>query len=248
MVAMARNHSKAVTSRRNQGTRQIKKIVLYCEGKNTEPSYFSWLKKSNCKVIPIIIKGRGIGSCVEFVEEANKKHNSTPRDRRDKLQQKWLIYDCDGHEDFWPSIKKAREYGFHVAFSNMCIEYWFALHFYDLGGAPIPQKGSSHSKAQIELINRAIELYNKKREVKVKPYDEDSKAVDEDFFELMMTIHPDTHQYRIIEAYERAKVVHEDKKKNGAESTESVTTMYELIRELGVVEETSDGTLILSKR
>ena len=47
---------------------------------------------------------------------------------------KWLVYDCDGHEDFADSVKVAREYGFRVAFSQ----------------------------AQIDLVNKAIELYNKK--------------------------------------------------------------------------------------
>ena len=72
---------------------------------------------------------------------------------------KWLVYDCDGHEDFADSVKVAREYGFRVAFSQ----------------------------AQIDLVNKAIELYNKKAQ--------------------------------------------------GAEFKESVTTMYELMKELGVVRE-----------
>ena len=145
------------------------------------------------------------------------------------------MYDCDGHEDFAASIKKAREYGFRVAFSNMCIEYWFALHFYNMDGQPIPMKGNSHSQAQIDLVNRAIELYNKKALVKVKPYDCESKAVEEDFFDLMMAIHPETHNQRLVDAYNRAKAIHEAKKSIGAEFTESVTTMYELMKELGVI-------------
>ena len=121
---MGRNHYRVVTSRRNQGTRIVNKVILYCEGRNTEPSYFELLKKNNCKVVP----GHGIGSCVEFVEEANKKYNCLSRTQRKKYSQKWLVYDYDGHEDFAASIKIARQYGFRVAFSNMCIEYWFVLH------------------------------------------------------------------------------------------------------------------------
>ena len=147
------------------------------------------------------------------------------------------MYDCDGHEDFAVSIKIARKYGFRVAFSNMCIEYWFVLHFYDMDGQPIPMKGFSHSQAQIDLVNKAIELYNKKASVKVKLYDSESKAVEEDFFELMMAFHPETHNQRLVDAYNRAKAIHETKKVQGAEFTESVTMMYELIKELGVIKE-----------
>lgn len=234
---MVRNHLKAVTSRKNQGTRKVNKVILYCEGRNTEPSYFELFKKNNCKVVPVVVSGHGIGSCVEFVEEANKKYNCLSKVQRNKYSQKWLVYDCDGHEDFAVSIKIARKYGFRVAFSNMCIEYWFVLHFYDMDGQPIPMKGFSHSQAQIDLVNKAIELYNKKASVKVKLYDSESKAVEEDFFELMMAFHPETHNQRLVDAYNRAKAIHETKKVQGAEFTESVTTMYELIKELGVIKE-----------
>ena len=234
---MGRNHSKAVTSRRNPGTKKVNKVILYCEGRNTEPSYFELLKRNNCTVVPVIVRGHGIGSCKEFVEEANKKYNCLSKAQREKYGQKWLVYDCDGHEDFADSVKVAREYGFRVAFSNMCIEYWFALHFYALDGQPIPMKGDSHSQAQIDLVNKAIELYNKKALVKVKPYDSQSKTVGEDFFDLMMAIHPETHHSRIEDAYYRAKTIHETKKAQGAEFKESVTTMYELMKELGVVKE-----------
>lgn len=234
---MVRNHLKAVTSRKNQGTRKVNKVILYCEGRNTEPSYFELFKKNNCKVVPVVVPGHGIGSCVEFVEEANKKYNCLSKVQRNKYSQKWLVYDCDGHEDFAVSIKIARKYGFRVAFSNMCIEYWFVLHFYDMDGQPIPMKGFSHSQAQIDLVNKAIELYNKKASVKVKLYDSESKAVEEDFFELMMAFHPETHNQRLVDAYNRAKAIHETKKVQGAEFTESVTMMYELIKELGVIKE-----------
>lgn len=40
-----------------------------------------------------------------------------------------MIFDYDGHDDFWDAIKFARKNGFQVAFSSMCIEYWFVLHF-----------------------------------------------------------------------------------------------------------------------
>lgn len=125
----------------------VNKVILYCEGRNTEPSFFELLKKNNCKVVPVIVPGHGIGSCIEFVEEANKKYNCLPRTQRDKYRQKWLMYDYDGHEDFAASIKIARQNGFRVTLSNMCIEYWFLFHFYNLDGQPIPMKNNSHSQA-----------------------------------------------------------------------------------------------------
>ena len=46
----------------------------------------------------------------------------------------------------------------------------------------------------------------------------------------MMAIHPETHNQRLLDAYNRAKIIHETKRNQGAEFAESVTTMYELIK------------------
>ena len=240
---MGRNHAKSQTTRRGQGTKRVQKFILYVEGRNTEPSYFDLLRRSNCKVIPVTVAGHGIGSCLSFVEEADKRFRALPSREREKYSQRWLVYDCDGHPDFADSIRLARSCGFRVAFSNMCIEYWFALHFHDHDGSPVPLKGDSHSQAQIDMINRAVELYNKKAEMKVAPYDSTGKVVTEDLFDLLMAVNPVTKRQRILDAYARAKAIHQTKCCKGSEWCESVTTMYELMRELGVVTEAPDGTL-----
>lgn len=235
---MARKHSKTSLRRKNVQSRVPAKFIIYVEGKNTEPSYLDLLR-ANCKVIPHPVKGKGIGSCLQFVETSNKAYNSLPPRDRTKYSQKWLMFDCDGHEDF-ASVKLAWKYGFRVAFSNMCIEYWFMLHFADHDGTPIPLEGDSHSQAQINRINQSIKAFNRANEQNVQLYDVDSKKVEEDFFELMMAIDPVTHNRRIIDACNRAKSLHKRKKQDGAEFSESVTNMYELLLELGVVIETNN--------
>ena len=88
------------------------------------------------------------------------------KEEKEKYSGKWMIFDYDGHDDFWDAIKFARKNGFQVAFSSMCIEYWFVLHFENHDGNPIPIKEGSHSKAQIEMINKYIGQYNKKNKLK----------------------------------------------------------------------------------
>lgn len=213
------------------------KIIIYVEGRNTEPSYFNLLKRTNAMVYSIKIHpGKGIGSCVQFVEDAIGHYASLNREDRKKYKQKWLVFDYDGHEDFSQAIKKARENGFLVAFSSMCIEYWFLLHFIDHDGAPIPLKDKSHSKAQIDKLNAIIDRYNRNnpQNKTIEQYDT-SKEVKEDFFDLMLSEDTVTHNRRVIDAYCRAQKIHMTKKANGAEFSESVTTLYELLKEIGVI-------------
>lgn len=224
-----------------------RQFILYVEGRNTEKSYFDLLKKTNCKVIPVTKRGQGIAKCVDFVNDSDKAWNSLPKNEKDKYDQKWLVFDADGRDDFYEGIKLAREKKFCVAFSNMCIEYWFMLHFYDHDGSKIPMIGASHSAAQIKKLNDFIRKYNKKAPLSIAEYDSGSKKVEDDFFDLMMAIDPETQKSRIVTAFERARSIHEMKKMNGAEARESVTTIYELLFELGVIEKTKDGFTLFRK-
>ncbi|MCD8291210.1 MAG: RloB family protein, partial [Prevotella sp.] len=207
----------------------LRKFILYVEGRNTEKSYFDLLKKANCKVIPVTKYGHGISKCVDFVNESYKAWMSLPKEEKEKYDKRWLVFDADGRADFDAGIKLARQKNFGVAFSNMCIEYWFVLHFYNHDGSEIPMSDRSHSAAHVKMINDFIEKHNKKSETHINKYDSDSKKVEEDFFDFMLAIDPVSHKRRIITAFERAKAIHETKKANGDEFRESVTTIYELI-------------------
>ena len=87
--------------------------------------------------------------------------------------------------------------------------------------------GRNHSRVVTSRRNQGTKIVNK-----VILYCEGRNTVD-----LMMAIHPETHNQRLLDAYNRAKTIHETKRNQGAEFAESVTTMYELMKELGVVRE-----------
>lgn len=232
---MAKRRTKTEISRKGTRSKFAGNFILYVEGRNTEPSYFDLLKRANCKVCPVTIKGSGISKCVDFVNNAKAKYDKIPEKQKKKYAQRWLVFDYDGHSDFDAGIKLGRSLGFNVAFSSMCIEYWFVLHFQQHDGTPIPLKGTSHSKAQIEIINRHIKAYNKKNGASVPLYDDSSKVIEESFFELMMAVDPNTHNRRVEDACSRAESIHNTKKVNGQEFSESVTSMYQLLIELGVL-------------
>lgn len=238
-----KNKFKRVTGK----IKSQRQFILFVEGKNTEKSYFDLLKKANCKVIPVTKRGHGISSCVDFVNDSDKTWKSLPKDEKDKYDKRWLVFDADGRPDFEAGIKLAKKKSFGVAFSNMCIEYWFLHHFYDHNGSAIPMIGASHSAAQIQKINDFIKMYNKKNNSSFSEYDSKSKNVEEDFFDLLMANDPKSNKSRIVLASERAQLIHEKKKNNGCEMRESVTTMYELLIELGVIEKKNNGFVLFRK-
>lgn len=228
--------------------RSIKQHILFVEGRNTEKSYFDLLKRANCRIIPVTRRGHGIASCVDFVKESYNAWNSMPRCEREKYEKRWLVFDADGRDDFEESVKLARNKKFGVAFSNMCIEYWFMLHFYTHDGSPINKYGDSHSAAQIKMINEFIRKYNKKNDTEIPEYDSGSKSVCDDLFDIMLAIDPVAGKRRIVKAFEQAKNIHESKRDDGAEFQESVTTIYLLLEELGVIEKSDEEEYTLFKR
>lgn len=242
---MSRDHSKLNLGRNKRNTSKPSQYIIYVEGRNTEDTYIKLLKKSCCKVVPIVKKGDGIGSCVKFVNDSEKAFTCLSSEKRRSYKEKWLMFDYDGHEDFSEAIKLARTKGFKVAFSSMCIEYWFLLHFEEHDGGPIPLAGDSHSKAQINRINWYINNINKHLKIKVSKYD-DSKCVKEDFFDLMLAINSNTGNRRIIDACNRAVAIHNKKLKDGIELQESVTTIYQLLISLGVITINSENKFELN--
>lgn len=245
---MARDHSKFSFERGKRSCRKQGQCVIFVEGRNTEDSYIKLLKKTCCKVIPVVQRGHGIASCVDFVNEAEKKFLSFPRNKRDGYEEIWVVFDYDGHEDFREAVLLARKKGFKVAFSSMCIEYWFLLHFENHDGASIPMYGQSHSMAQIKLLNNHIRKYNKGAKSPVKEYDSGSKCVQEDFFDLMFAVNPETRNRRIEDAFNRAFAIHQRKLSIGAETQESVTTIYQLLISLGLFVKDKAGNYVLSWR
>lgn len=237
---MARDHSKYSLDHKNKVAPKSSQFIIYVEGRNTEDSYLKLLKNGSCTIVPIVERGDGIGSCVDFVNTCESKFNHLPATKRQRYKEKWLMFDYDGHADFRNAIKLARQKGFNVAFSSMCIEYWFMLHFEDHDASPIPLTGDSHSQTQIDRINRYIKRLNRGLKTPVKEYDSNSKCVEEDFYDLMLAVNKDTGNRRIIDAVIRAKNIYDRKLADGAETQESVTTIYQLLIALGAIKVNKD--------
>ena len=101
-------------------------ILIVCEGKNTEPSYFRQFKLSTATIKPI---GEGYNT-VSLVNRAIQLSEEKA------YEQVWCVFDKDDFNniDFNNAIQIAEANNFGVAYSNQAFEYWVILHFNDHQG------------------------------------------------------------------------------------------------------------------
>ncbi len=238
-------------SRKNNSSRKVKKyIVIFGEGKRTEPTYINKLKpfKKDYDLYPTILKNEGIGeNCEKWFDDCKKAYNgSVSKTDSTQIESIWFVFDFDGRLSTNKVINFIKGKTFekktsYLAFSSMCIEYWILLHFCNHNGSHIYQNcDTSHSARIITMINDEIDKCNKSRKFKLSPYSKSNEWLDKnfDFFledNLANPLNFLEPKPRIVEAFVRAKKIHENKIAKGNEFAESVTTFYQLLEYLGVV-------------
>ena len=107
---------------------------MYCEGSNTEPSYFRALKRA-CKSTLIGVEVvPGVGVPYTIAQRAAEHVRSQPRDgRRNSFEnnQVWAVFDRDDHPRFDEAITLCESNHVCVGRSNPCFELWLILHDMD---------------------------------------------------------------------------------------------------------------------
>lgn len=198
------------------GTKQPRKhILIVCEGENTEVDYFRQFRIANVTVTPI-----GIGmSTTKLVKEAEKKRTETEKRKKIRFDEVWVVFDKDENTDFEEAIRLAKSKNYKVAYSNQAFEYWFVLHFQDHQG------GAMHRSTYARIINEQLQKYG-------VYYDDKSKHVSDDMFEIMLT--------SMQLAYNRACRLYALKKKHNQETQESVTTVQHLIKSITGIKTTDE--------
>lgn len=192
-------------------------ILIVCEGKNTEPSYFNQFRLSSAIVKPI---GEGYNTVTlvqRAIELASEKH----------YDQVWCVFDADPKPDnpnqatnFNNAIILAEARGFGVAYSNQAFEYWIILHFNDHQGGGMPRT------IYDETINGLLKEYGVRYDGK------NSKIITEEIFELLDGIDDRTGHSRVQLAIARAKRNYKMLDHNNPASEESSTTVFKLVEEL----------------
>jgi len=187
-------------------------ILIVCEGKNTEPSYFRQFRLSTATIKPV---GEGYNT-LSLVNRA------VQLSKEKEYEQVWCVFDKDDFDkdDFNNAILIAESNKFGVAYSNQAFEYWLILHFDDHQGGGMDRKD-----------------YNSKINSLLKPFNlnydgNKSKIISEEIFELLDGYDDKTGKERKLLAIERAIRNYNQFDKINPSVEESSTTVFRLVEEL----------------
>jgi len=187
-------------------------ILIVCEGKNTEPSYFRQFRLTTAT-----IKTEGDGyNTISLVNKAIKLAS------KEKYEQVWCVFDKDDFRDidFNKAILKAEAYNFGVAYSNQAFEYWIILHFEDHQGGGM-LRGDYHKKINHQL-----------KEFKLEYKGKSSKKITKEIFDILEGVDSKTGKIRRELAIERAKRNYDMFDHLNCAKEESSTTVFKLVEEI----------------
>lgn len=211
-AAKARRRAEPILERIAPTKIEKPTILIVCEGKNTEPSYFRQFKLTSA-TIKAIGNGYNTTSLVNHAITLNQQGT---------YDQVWCVFDKDQFpaNDFNNAIIIAAANNFGVAYSNQAFEYWLILHFEDHQG------GGMHRDEYDNTINDYINPLG-------STYDgEGSKTVTDDFFEILSGIDTATNRPRIDLAISRAKRNYNLLTHASPATEESSTTVFKLVEEI----------------
>lgn len=216
-AAKERRRGTPILERAKPHKKEKPTILIVCEGKNTEPSYFEQFKLTSA-TIKTVGKGYNTVSLVRQAIALKKKGEYT---------KVWCVFDADPKpnnpkqsQNFNNAIMLAKANKFGVAYSNQAFEYWLLLHFEDHQG------GALHREDYEGKINSYINPLG------VNYDGEGNKKVTEKFFELLMAIDEKTKKERVVLAIDRAERNYKKWNHHNPANEESSTKAFELVKEL----------------
>lgn len=198
------------------------KILITCEGKNTEKDYFS---KFRISTIDLEVIGVG-DNTISLVNKTISKRDERKEGYYDEV---WCVFDADPKpnnpkqlQNFNEAIWLAERNDINVAYSHQAFEYWLLLHFNDYQGEPMDRKLYKSS------LNKFLKNFNLK-------YDDSSdkrgKSISNELFDVLMA--KTNGKRRISLAIERAKRIYNNLPNlSNPGQCESSTTVFKLVERL----------------
>jgi hypothetical protein len=134
-----RRGSRGVNSfgRKPGNLRPRQRILILCEGGETEPNYLNCLKRElKLATVNVEISIEGLGyDPSALINDALRRIGDAERDKR-AFDEVWCVFDREAtHEQntFAQAVGVAGKKRIRLAVSNPAFEYWFLLHFVETG-------------------------------------------------------------------------------------------------------------------
>jgi RloB-like protein len=116
-----------------------RRFIIFCEGENTEPTYFAAIKRETQKALIKIEISGGCGVPYTIAEKAIKEIDrlglgARRRKRLNSFEERdevWAVFDRDEHPRFQEAVNLCNSHGVKVGRSNPCFELWLILHYCD---------------------------------------------------------------------------------------------------------------------
>jgi hypothetical protein len=124
--------------RKISATAKRRSILVFTEGKKTEPIYLThWSRAYREKIIVAIDDFHG--APLSLVQEAAARRTAdlkaARRGRGDAYSEYWCVFDIDEHPNVARALDLAAASGVSACVTNPCVELWFLLHFQDQNAA-----------------------------------------------------------------------------------------------------------------
>lgn len=134
---MARRKRQPPSLKRRKAYRSPKRrFIIYCEGDNTEPTYFGELQKTVQDTL-VELETVPVGGVPRTVADKAVKRAKTlgvgkirkkGRDSFESRDQVWAVFDRDDHPNYKEAIDRCKANKVKVGSSNPCFELWLILH------------------------------------------------------------------------------------------------------------------------
>ena len=141
-----------------------RRLLVVCEGVNTEPQYIRGLERFLRDATLSIEIPPERGDPKKLVEVAKEFNSNAVEDARrsgdDNLRfdEVWCVFDRDDFERFDAACQMARDNLFKLAVSNPSFELWLLLHFQDNPGSQHRDRIRQMLKAKIPGYDKAIDF------------------------------------------------------------------------------------------
>jgi RloB-like protein len=114
--------------------RQIRQILVFVEGEQTEDGYFKhWGRLHRSEVIVNIheFNGTPLPLVERAVREQKAERYEARHGRGQPHDEIWCVFDVDSHPKLQEAIQLAVRHGIRMTVSNPCFELWLVLHYQD---------------------------------------------------------------------------------------------------------------------